>query len=154
MTESRYTIELQQKYKQLPKPTVTDIPRSPMMVGFLPRLHPRHDTNLQVEIGIIHLHDCSQPETLTKATIINVSSGGCCIVVTTPLIGGDHLFYKTLDNDRCFLWLRLREGNVLQARSVWMDGCTINERQVFKIGLQFCEKQKDLSLFLPGNDNN
>jgi hypothetical protein len=125
------------------------------MVGLLRRLYPRHDTNLEVAIGIIDRNTLSQSAVTKRATLVNVSSGGCCIVVESPLVGTDHLFYKTLHSDRYSLCICLpdtnRQEQLLRAQPIWMDGCTFADRHAFKIGMQFVNKQTDLSIFLAAN---
>jgi len=126
------------------------------MTGLLRRLRPRYHLNLPVELGIVEDNGPTPPVITATATMINISRVGCCIAIGTPLIGGDHLFYKTLHSDRWPLWLCVQGENrqklIFHTRSLWMNGGTFAGRQAFTIGLQFSEKLTDLSFFLNVNN--
>ena len=111
---------------------------------------PRIETSLP---SYVQLQETSSGQPLSPkadATIVNVSTGGACLVVSQLILDKKHLFYDTLDSDTCNLLLRTgktdctSETFTISARSVWMDSCDFNGKPAFKIGVSFLQKQKEL----------
>lgn len=121
------------------------------MKGLWRRLHPRQETDIPVFLGLTTQNKAGEGTTHLTATMINCAPGGCCVVLTSPMLKGEHIFFKALNSDSICIHLlpqSTREaGAGILTRPVWMDSCVFREQQAFKIGLQFLEPQADL-LFL------
>lgn len=85
-----------------------------------------------------------------SGTMVNISQGGGCLVLSQMLLEGKHLFFSTLNSDRYHLALQIDnpessdESFEVSARSVWMDSCQYKEEPAFKVGLSFHDNQKKL----------
>ncbi|MFW2368596.1 MAG: hypothetical protein ACN4GW_19440 [Desulforhopalus sp.] len=119
---------------------------------------PRIETSLQTFVQLQETNSGQPISSPASATIINISYGGACLVVSQPILDKLHLFYDTLNNDSCNLLLRAEEANgesenfSISARSVWMDSCDFKGKPAFKIGISFFRQQKELfNLIKKGN---
>lgn len=111
---------------------------------------PRIETSLPSFVQLQETNSGQPLSAKANATIVNVSAGGACLVVSQLILDKLHLFYDSLDSDTCHLLLRTgkpgedSETFTITARSVWMDSCDFNGKPAFKIGVSFFQKQKEL----------
>lgn len=83
-------------------------------------------------------------------TLCNISTGGACVELASPLSSGYHLFYQTLKTERFFLLLKgvvpSERASVFSviATSVWMKSAEEERPPGFQIGMKFREKQAQL----------
>jgi len=116
---------------------------------FLPRqLRSRIEFRVKLALqecksGIVLPGSCS-------AVMIDISKKGTCLVLSQMLLGGKHLFFSTLNNDKFHLLILIdnpgdnKEPLAIPASSVWMDSCFYKEQPAFKLGIFFHEKQKKI----------
>ncbi len=125
------------------------MPGLPSMGTFLPRA-PR--IAIDAEVTLLLFQESSR-QVVTESIVgilCNISDGGACIEVASPLTSGFHLFYKTLNTQEFSL---LIEGFVpsdpaltfsVMAMSIWMKAVEEDRPPGFRIGVQFRQRQKKL----------
>ncbi len=113
----------------------------------------RINTDLELKV---RLKENSQDKILkgeVSATVINISKGGACLVLPQILIDRTHLFFSTLRSDAHTTHTLVLEASQeaelelefpIYAKSIWMDSNPHDSRVVFKVGIQFLAKQKEL----------
>lgn len=119
------------------------------MRTFLPRA-PRITTAVSVTILLLETASDRVVAEPVPGTLRNISTGGACVEVSSPLSSGHHLFYQTLNSKKFYLLL---QGIVpceqpsafsVQAISVWMKAAEEDDPPGFQVGVQFREKQTAL----------
>ncbi len=83
-----------------------------------------------------------------KGTLVNLSKTGASVIIAKVLLDGSHIFFtaqKHAENNLYLTGFSIdNEVNDVAATTVWMDGCTYNQRPSFKIGIKFLTKQEKL----------
>jgi hypothetical protein len=120
-----------------------------VMIAF-PFRTQRIECNLAMSVGLQDRHTGMPLPGVLSTTVINFSSQGACLILSTLAINGKHLFYETLNSDSYNLLLCFEAQDdveaefTIAARSVWMDSCHYMDKPAFKIGIHFLDTQKKL----------
>lgn len=111
---------------------------------------PKIDGDLKVSIGLQDIHSGRIEPAICSGILTDCSEEGGCLLLSRLIVDGKHIFFSTLNSERYHLVIGFdqlassehQDGVV--ARSIWMDSRRRKDSTVFKMGIRFLNRQKDL----------
>jgi hypothetical protein len=124
------------------------------MADFIMR-KPRLETDFEAGIRLQEKGSSKSVEGEIKATVLNLSRGGACLMVSHLFLDRTHIFFSTLgEGTHTLEFYQPFRGETatgktpkpISARSVWMDRYPFDREPSFVMGIEFLEPQHGLYL--------
>lgn len=79
-----------------------------------------------------------------SARIVDISNHGACLIMTKVMMQSFHIFHSTREDDSVNIILQIdlptqKDSIKLAAQPVWLNATKLEDRKVFKMGVDFLE---------------